>query len=292
MKNLLKLLKLLIVLMCFYSCKTDIKQNPEYLKILNERDSLLGLVNADINQLNKFISDFNEIQENLNRIKETQKIISVLSTNPEQIKDAKEKIIEDINLINELLLKNKETIEKLKQQLKKSNSRIFELEKMLANYEKMINEKDQEIIALKAKLEELNIKIVELTTNIDSLKKESKQKDEIIISKTQELNTAYYVVGNKKELIEMGILTKEGGFIGIGKIIKMGDNFNKEYFTKVDITKIKEIPLYVKGAKIITTHPSASYEFIKQGKMIDKLLIKDEKEFWSISKYLVILVEN
>ncbi|MCX7953777.1 MAG: hypothetical protein N3A01_01150 [Bacteroidales bacterium] len=275
-----------------FSCTTDIKQHPDYLRILNERDSLLGLVNTDVSQINKFISDFNEIQENLDKIKETQKIISVMSTNPEQAKEAKDKIIEDINLINDLLLKNKETIERLKRQLRKSDRRILELEKMLANYEKMINEKDQEIIALKTKLEELNIKIFELTSEVDSLSRESKKKDEIIAAKTEELNTAYYVVGTKKELIKNGILTKEGGFIGIGKIMKMKDTFNKEYFTKIDITQTKEIPLFVKDARLLTTHPSGSYEFIFQNKKVEKLLIKNEKDFWSVSKYLVILVEN
>ena len=34
----------------------------------------------------------------------------------------------------------------------------------------------------------------------------------------------------KKELIEKGVLTKEGGFIGIGKTTKLKDNFNLKSF--------------------------------------------------------------
>ena len=36
-------------------------------------------------------------------------------------------------------------------------------------------------------------------------------------------------------------------------------NFNKNYFTKIDIRVQKEIKLYSKSARILTMHPSSSY---------------------------------
>ncbi len=273
------------------TCKSDINDSPEYKKLLSERDSLAGLVSADVSQINQFISDMNDIQENLNRIKEAEKIVSVNANNPEQAMSAKDRINQDMQFIHDLLQQNKKTIEDLKRKLKKSNSRITELEKMLTFLEQQIKAKDEEIAELKARLEQMNIKIDYLTKNIDSLNIENAQNQEIIAQKTEELNTAYYVIGSKKELTQNQIITKEGGFVGIGKIEKLRDDFNKDYFTKIDITQVSEIPINSANAKILTSHPTGTYKIELSGKSVDKIVISDKKAFWSVSKYLVILVE-
>ena len=67
-------------------------------------------------------------------------------------------------------------------------------------------------------------------------------------------------------------------------------NFNKEYFTKINIEKTTSINLGAKKIKILTTHPSNSYKLIGE-KPIEKLEITNTKEFWSASKYLVIILD-
>jgi chromosome segregation ATPase len=285
--NIIAVLCLLLLI----SCQSDVKESPEYKKILAERDSLAGLVSTDVAQINQFIADMNEIQENLNKIKEAENIININTSNTENAQSAKDRIKEDMQMIYDLMQKNKKQIQELKNKLKKSNSRITELEKMISFLEQQISSKDAEIQELKNKLEQMNIQINVLTQNIDSLNKENAIKQDIIAQKTEELNTAYYVIGTKKELKENNIITKEGGFVGIGKIEKLRDDFNKEYFTKIDITQINEIPINSKNAKILTTHPFNSYKLEKNNNTITKLVIVDKKQFWSVSKYLVILVE-
>lgn len=109
--------------------------------------------------------------------------------------------------------------------------------------------------------------------------------------KTEKLNTAYYAFGTSKELIKNNVLTKEGGFIGMGKTAKMKEDFNKGYFTKVDISTISEIVLGAKKAKLITTHPAGSYKIEGADGKAEKLVITNAEDFWSASKYLVIVVE-
>ncbi|NTU65546.1 MAG: hypothetical protein HGB05_19635, partial [Chloroflexi bacterium] len=66
-------------------------------------------------------------------------------------------------------------------------------------------------------------------------------------------------------------------------------DFADSSFTQVDITEVKSIPVNTKDAKLITEHPSESYEFIREGKdKIASLEIKDPAEFWKISKYAVV----
>jgi DNA repair exonuclease SbcCD ATPase subunit len=286
----LKKMFFIFLAVSMYSCQ-NVQEDPAYKKLLTERDSLSGLVSTDVSKVNQYLSDFNDIQENLNRIKETEKLVTVNANNPENPTTAKEQINQDMQLIYDLLQQNKKTIADLKHKLKKSNSRLMELEKMLSNLEQQVTSKDQEIAALKAKLEQMNIKVEILTSNIDSLNRENAQKNDVISQKTEEINTAFYVIGSKKELIEHQVITKEGGFVGIGKIEKLKEDFNKDYFTKIDASTLTEIPINASKVKIITTHPASSYKLEQDKKHVDKIVILDQKQFWSVSKYLVMVVE-
>jgi hypothetical protein len=87
------------------------------------------------------------------------------------------------------------------------------------------------------------------------------------------------------------VLTKEGGFIGMGKAEKLKADFNKTYFTQVDVSETTSIPLACKKAKLITVHPTESYKFDGPEGKIEKLIITNTEEFWSTSKYLVIVVD-
>ena len=104
------------------------------------------------------------------------------------------------------------------------------------------------------------------------------------------LNTAWYTYGSKSELLANGVLTKEGGFIGIGKNTVLKDDFNKSYFNEVKIDEFVEIVMGVKSAKFITSHPTESYELKGEDK-IEKLKILNPDLFWSNSKYLVLEVK-
>ena len=72
----------------------------------------------------------------------------------------------------------------------------------------------------------------------------------------------------------------------------MKDNdFNKDYFTQIDIRTDKEIKLFSKSAKLLTTHPEGSYTLAKDAKGQYILKITNPNEFWSVSRYLVVLVK-
>lgn len=251
----------------------------------------LSMVNSNLNTqlsekeaaLQEFIEAFNEIQENINVIKEKEKIVTN-STQSGDVKSKEETIKEDIQAIYDLLNKNKMKVASLSKKLKDANIKMESLEKMVANLQSMIDEKDKEIEALKDKIESLNIELSNLQTSYQELSQENEVK-------TEKLYTAYYAIGSSKELKEKGVITKEGGFIGIGKATKLKEDFNKDYFTKIDITKVTSIPISAKSAKILTTHPSSSYKIIGDKKHVDRIEITNPDEFWSASKFLVIVTE-
>ena len=261
---------------------SDDSENSIKDSIENVSGNLNGKLNEKDAAIQELVSSFNEIQENLNAIKEKEKIISKVTSDGD-VKSKEDQIKEDIQSIYDLMAKNKDRIGSLSKKLKNSKLKIEGLEKMIENMQATLNLKDSEIEELKTKIEGLNVELSNLTTNYKAVENESNQKTEII-------NTAFYAIGTSKELKEKNVITKEGGIIGLGKTTKLSSDFNKEYFTKINIEKTTSINLGAKKIKMLTTHPSSSYKLVGE-KPIEKLEITNTKEFWSASKYLVIILD-
>jgi chromosome segregation ATPase len=265
------------------ACSGEEKEaNPLADSLKDVNSGLSGKLNEKELALQEFISAFNEIQENLNTIKEKEKIV-VNSSSQGDVKNKQEQIKEDIQAIYDLMAKNKSRINVLSKKLKDSNLKLEGMQLMIENLQNSLNMKDEEIVELKNKIESLHIELSSLKTNYDDLKGENEVK-------TTTLKTAYYAFGTSKELKEKNIITREGGFIGIGKSTKIKDDLNKEYFTKIDIDQTGSINIGAKKAKIVTTHPSGSYKLVGD-KSVEKIEITNAEEFWSVSKYLVIIIE-
>lgn len=289
------LIAFIILISILPGCKPG-SQSPDEMskeieKLNQEKLSLEQEAMAKDSSINSFLESFNVIQSNLDSIKGKTKTVSLNMNDAEAQKTQQQKIVDDINFISELLAKNKQIIASLTKKLKNANFKIEEIQKMVDALTKQVEEKDAEIVSLKEKLTATNASLESLFVTYQQTVSESEEKSVKIDEQTNKMNTAYYAWGTSKELIKQGVLTKEGGFIGLGKAEKLKDNFNKDYFTKIDITKTNSLEIFMKKAKMVTTHPSNSYKFEGTDKKVDKLIILNSEEFWSASKFLVIVVE-
>ncbi|HOV10514.1 MAG TPA: hypothetical protein PLL90_01990 [Bacteroidales bacterium] len=243
---------------------------------IKELQAQLAEKDSNVNDMFSFIND---VEDNLNTIEASQmKISESKKGNNEVEQDVKESIMEHITNINTLLEKNKELIRKLEGALRNSNMKVDALNKTIELLNQQMTQKDAEIADLKVQLEKLNFTVTELNTKIEDLTGQNEEKAQLIDQQDVELNTAYYVVGVRKELKSKGVIVGD----------KISQKINPENFTKIDIRKTTEISLNVKKAKLLSTHPEGSYTMLKNGKTIDKLVINSPKTFWSISKFLVI----
>ena len=265
--------------------------NSKQQGIISAEDSLRAVsggqhvrIQAQDSSIQSFIRGFNEIQDNIDVIKEKEKIVTNSSKDPETRKSKEEQIVSDIQSIYDIMNKNKQRLAAMKTKLKESNNNNVELEKFITRLTADLDARNVEIADLKTQLEQLNVTMTNLNINYQ----EATQESEV---KTKKLNAAYYAFGTAKELTKNGVLTKEGGFIGIGKSQKMKEDFNKAYFTQIDISTTNTIVLAAKKAKLITTHPSGSYKIEGADGKAEKLTILNSDDFWSASKYLVIVVE-
>ncbi|MGL4597140.1 MAG: hypothetical protein ACRCYO_06420 [Bacteroidia bacterium] len=259
------------------------ERDPVKDSLTQQTQELSGQVSEKEAAIDSFLRAFNDIQVNLDEIKKKEKIINE-STATGDVKSREEQIKTDIQAIYDLMAQNKARLAAAKKKLKDKDAKIGELQRSIELLESQLATREQEIIALKDQIEKLNIELGNMSMEVAMVNAESD-------AKTAKLNTAYYAYGTKKDLIANGVLTKEGGVIGLGKTTKLSSTMNTKYFEQVDITKTTEIMLNVKKAKVVSTHPSDSYSIVEADGKAEKLVISDADKFWSVSKYLVIVVD-
>ena len=270
------------------------QRKAEIARLQAQNDSLRAVGTDKDANISEFVTTFNEVEANLDSIKQIERVIDKSAKAGEVKGSRKEQIKSDISYIYNLLQKNRKLVAELTAKLNKSNKHAAQLQKMIDNLNKSIEEKDAQIAQLTDELgklniqvKDLNVKVSDLNTNVDKLSAENQKKQADIDAKTEALNTAYYVIGTNRELKDKKIITGEGGFIGIGRTKNIMADLNMSDFTKVDITKLTEIPIMKKKVNIVTSHPKSSYR-IDGNNSADKLVILDAKAFWSLSKVLVI----
>lgn len=263
-----------------------------------EQDSITQVVLRRDSAILDFVASMNEIQENLDSIKVIQSIVKVQSDRGSELQQGeKNRIISDLRTINELLEKNKDLIARLQRQVSSSGMKIAELQRAIVNLNRMAEEKTAEIVLLRGEMEKLNLDVKNLNTQLKSAEDKNVSQEKVIQEQTEAIeqqtavmNTAWYAFGTAKELIQNGVLEKEGGVLGLGRILKIKEDFNREFFTQVDIRDLKSIPLYVKKAELVSTHPAGSYHFTREDK-IESLDIDHPQEFWKASRYLVLVID-
>jgi len=240
---------------------------------------------------------FNEISEGFRQINAAESRVDLQrGTVTEGAASAKQQIASDIEFIKKQMDSNKEQIAKLQSLLKNSKYNSAQLKKAVESLQAELAEKAQRIEELQAELAAKNIRIQELDDAVTGLKSdkevltaENESKAKTVAEQDKAMNAGWFVFGTKKELKAQKILTDTGLFKK-GKVLKDGD-VNKDYFTQVDIRTTKEIKLYAKDAELLTTHPASSYSLEKDDKGQLVLKITNPKDFWNVSKYLVIQVK-
>ena len=277
------------------SCEVFSGGRKDQLKA--ENDSLLMELTQRNAELDEMMGTFNDISEGFRQINAAESRVDLQrGAVAEGSLNAKQQIASDIEFIRKQMEENKEQIAKLQAMLKNSKTNSSQLKKAVESLTQEMNAKTQRIEELQAELASKNIRIQELdaaVTDLNAVKSEltaeNEAKAKTVAEQDKALNTAWFVFGTKKELKDQKILSGSGLFKK-GSVLKDGD-INKDYFTQIDIRTTKEIKLYSKDADVLTTHPTGSYALEKDDKGLLTLRITNPKEFWSVSKYLVIKVK-
>ena len=280
--------KLFILTACVIalgSCNEGVKKAEQAAQ--QQRDSLEQIISQKDNEINDMMTTLSDIEEGFREITEAQNRLTLAKQG--EGTNTTQRIKENFQFIQSVMKQNKELINKLKQQVRESSVKGGQLKKIIDNLTEQMEKKDQQLQTLREELDkkdihiaELDEKVADLNTNVSNLTAENTEKAQTISTQDKQLNTAWFVFGTSKELKEHNVLVK-------GKVLQ-GD-FDKSYFTKIDIRIDKEIKLYSKDAKMLTSHPSSSYTLAPDANKQYVLRITDPNLFWSTSKYLVIQVK-
>lgn len=267
-------------------CKEEQRQQAA-LAESSQVDSLERIIAQKDNEINDMMSTLNQIQQGFREITEAENRVTIAKDGERA--DKAQQIRENMKFIANTMKQNRDLINKLRQQVRESSVNSEQLKGTIEAMVKQLEEKDQQLEQLRAELNTKDIHIAELdetitnlNTNVTTLTEDNQQKSQTISTQDKQLNTAWFVFGTKKELKDQRILDGD-------RVLQA--NFNKSYFTKIDIRVDKEIKLYSKWAKILTSHPSSSYTLQQDANKQYVLRITNPQIFWSTSKYLVVMVK-
>ena len=264
-------------------------QNENQTRLQQQVDSLQTIVDDKDAELNDIIATMTEVQTGIRRIAEAEGRVTVADGSQESA-SSREIIRDNMEYICEAMQQNRELVLKLREKLNASRFKADKLKNLVDGLQTQVETQNLRIQELMASLAEKDSTILEQTMRIDSLSQSvsslteiSKEQAGTMVRQEKQINSAWFVYGTKAELKEQGILK--------GSEVLKDNDFNKDYFTEIDIRDVKNIKTYSKSAKLLTTHPKGSYILRKDGEDCYELHISNPNLFWSVSKYLVMQVK-
>lgn len=276
----LTLSALVLTLLMLTACGKNSQQEQERQQEQAELQALRTQVAEQDSLINLVIQNFAQIQQ-------LEGMIS-LDGNSELPQSQRAKIEDNLRLIKEKLESNRETIELLNKKIANSGNKNSSLQRTINTLQEQLNTKNAEILNLTEELKRKDIAIgvldsmvTGLSSNVENLNKVSAAQQAELERQDAALNTVRYCIGTSQDLKDMNILRN-------GQVVTEG--YQSDYFTQIDLRKVTSIPLYAKRAELKTKHPESSYKLVKGTDNMLTLEISNPKEFWSLSKILVVRI--
>ena len=265
--------------------------SPEELAAKAENERLTNDLQGRDSLISEMTRSFDEIETNIRMMDDRAHILANSTSEAQLDMKKKDKIVRDLQLMNGLMKESRDRIKELTERLDRSKidakglrTKLNELDLQLAQRDSMITNMKDGLLARDFRIEQIN-------ANLDSIELVVAKREAVIDQQITELNKAYYVMGTEEELEAKGVLTQEGGFIGIGKHAELNGEAQTANFTLTDVRDLRRIPVKARKAKLVTEHPAKSYEMVEENDMIAYLEIKDADAFWKLSKYAVVEVK-
>lgn len=267
-----------------FSCGENTNAYKELQAKLDSVTRINDSYEADLAETDSLVAN---VLTNFQDISTAEKMIDV---NPrgEMSQTQKERIKNNVTLINDKLRASTEALDALTQKLAAGGTENKRLRHTIAALKKDLEVQRQRIIALTEELQRKDLAIGALDSIVTTLGQDVERLNETtakqastLASQDKEMHTVRYCVGTKSDLKDFKLLQS-------GRLVTDGADLS--YFTTADQRKLSQIPLYSREAKILTTHPASSYVLIADGEKNLTLNIKDHKAFWSASRMLVIQV--
>ena len=272
------------------------KQEREQLKA--QADSLEYKLQERDSAFNNIMNVMAEVEAQIDDIKQQENLVATNSSGDFSPKE-KNEMVDDLKRINALIDDANTKIASLSGQLENSNfelnafkSRVKNMKTDLQNRETAIAKLQEEIEMKDTQIAELNTEVKSLVTRVQLQTETIEVQNQELVERENDLNTAFFAVDTERKLRDEGLITKEGGFLWLGRTTELQADVAQTKFTEVDIQNTKKFYVDSDKLEIVTEHPSDSYKLIGEEGKVKYLEVTDPAKFWKISKYLVISVKS
>jgi hypothetical protein len=279
---------IIITMLVFAGCSNS-DQVQKMTDLANKDSVMLVQANQKDSSITMYLGELSQIQDNLDRIKAREKMISI---NSGEIGSNKQSVLSEVKELDEWIVKNDKRMNALQGSLKKMTTQNSNLSDIVMHLSQEIAQKDTEIAMLQTSLGKANNDLSNVTASFnDSIIAINMVRAQVMFI-TDKMNTVYYVSGTIKQLKDNGVVNKQGGFIGIGRTSKVNPQINNSNYTQADLTTLKGVSLNGKFKNFITTHPDNSYTITSTGDdKTDYVSITNPSAFWGESKYMVVALK-
>jgi hypothetical protein len=262
----------------------------EQLRLTNQlaaqKDSLTNIVlDAD-----RFIS---QVDSQISRVKG-------LKTPKRSDKKLESPIQEQLEQRKIMLARVKALVERAQataSQLAESRKREKKLRGENAVLREQVDGNEKLIADLGATIERQTATIAGLQSQVDSLTRESQRLGEEMRTLATTNSKAYYIIGRERDLIEKGVIVREGGanllIAHPGRTLQIARSLPLDEFTTVDSRGLKDIAVPDSNRRYVVVSrqslDNAQVAERKRNSFRGNLHIADAGKFWAPSKYLVLV---
>ena len=208
---------------------------------------------------------------------------------------SRDSIIEKVRFMDERIVQSERRLRQTRQRIGQltslSDSLRATMENTISNYESMLVTHRESIASLSEQVAGLESETQTLASEISTLE-----------SEIDNAAVVYYTIATKEELLERGIIEKQGGarvlfiFGKSGETLVPGRDLDPSMFTAIDSRAVSEIPVPNPDAaySIVSRHSLAFLENTpdEDGKISGALRITSPGEFWNASPYLIIIADE
>ena len=184
-------------------------------------------------------------------------------------------------------------VAQLRSGIERTRARIVELEQRLdsngqkvAGLDRIVKQLKSNLARKEAMVAELQGEVRTLNTQVGSLTATVVTQDSTLESRRRELGTVYYIVGDRRELLDNGAVVARGGVLGLGKTLDPSGQVN-EQFKPIDTDMETVIPIAASKVRVLSAQPVNSYR-IEEVAGGYQLRIVDPLEFRKV-KHLVVM---
>jgi uncharacterized coiled-coil protein SlyX len=206
--------------------------------------------------------------------------------------DRKTKMVNNINNMKKQIEADKKRIAELEASLGKSKHQVKGIQELMDKLKASLADKEKLVAELTGKLGLLNETLEsERSLSKEEIAKRDQEiadKQKLLAAQEKDINTIFYVVGQRQALIDKKVISRQGGLLGFGKISTVKRTTDLDRFETWNLLEEDGLTFTVgkKGYSILTNQNPASFKIEKTGNKYTLRVIN--KELFRKTKALVI----